>query len=406
MAADSISIAASIVDVSATGFKTAQGLYNITASIGSSGEGIRLFASDTDILSQILYNLSQTLESSQNSTTLSSRLLVTIEDAAKLCEPVLQPFGRIIERLNPLLVRFKDNEKKLQQLEVRIRWLFRENSRLLFNQRMLNALRCTLICLLASMNLKTASDVGPQRTAYVKHLDADDFGCLLTWFRILRMQVENAQGVVKHELEMPPTRFFESSSSTSTNYSDRSFLAMISGPQGQIDKPGKETFNVGRRYAESSGPRTGNSQSIEDGLEIDESFYRHIDEILGTHGGSFDHFSQDLYEDIRSIQRKVVELARKCLEATEDLPPSYDHSLGSTSGSHILRTQPRVNTSSDIADRHGISVTIPYQSSKSEKSERGLTLLELREKNQILIEDTLGYFHYVPSSIGESWEVS
>ena len=180
MAADSLSIAASIVDVSATGFKTAQGLYNITASIGSSGEGIRLFASDTDILSHILYNLSQTLESSQNSTTLSSRLLVTIEDAAKLCEPVLQPFGRIIERLNPLLVRFKDNKKKLQQLEVRIRWLLRENSRLLFYQRMVNALRSTLICLLASINLKTASDVGPQRTAYVKHLDGDNFGCRLT----------------------------------------------------------------------------------------------------------------------------------------------------------------------------------------------------------------------------------
>ena len=220
------------------------------------------------------------------------------------------------------------------------------------------------------------------------------------------MQVENAQGVVKHELEMPPTRIFESSSSASTNYPGPSFLGMISSPQGQIEKPGKEISIVGRRYAESSDPRTGNSQSIEADLESDESFYRHIDEILGAHGDSFDHFSQALYEDIRSIQRKVVEFARKSLEATWDLPPSYDHSLGSTSGSHILSTQPRANTSSDILDRHGISVTIPYKSSKAEKSERGLTLLELREKNQILIEDTLGYFHYVPSSIGESWEVS
>lgn len=169
MTTESLSIAGSVLGVSAAGFKTAQSLCNIASSIGSSGEGIRLFASDTDIFSHILYSCSQTLESTPKSIPYSSRLLVAIEDTAELCEQVLQPFGRITERLDPLLARFKDNEKKLQQLDLRIRSLFRENSRVLFYQRMLNTLRNTLICLLASMNLKAASDVGTQRTAYVKH---------------------------------------------------------------------------------------------------------------------------------------------------------------------------------------------------------------------------------------------
>ncbi|KAH7360418.1 hypothetical protein BKA65DRAFT_184523 [Rhexocercosporidium sp. MPI-PUGE-AT-0058] len=114
MAADPLSIAASVLDVSAAGFKIAQSLYSIASSISSSSEEIRLFASDTDIFSHMLYSLSQTLESSPS--TYSPRLLVTTEDAVKLCEQVLQPFERIIARLNPLLVRLKESERKLKQL--------------------------------------------------------------------------------------------------------------------------------------------------------------------------------------------------------------------------------------------------------------------------------------------------
>lgn len=232
----------------------------------------------------------------------------------------------------------------------------------------------------------------------------DDFRYRLTCARILRMQIQNAQGVIKHELEMPPIRTLESVTSIQTSYLGRSFPGMISDLHGGIGHT-DGTFVVRRGFAEGSTPRIGNSQSAEDDLESDESFNRHIDETLGAHGASFDRSSQALYEDIRSMQRKIVEFARESLEATEDLPPSYDHSHGTQSGSHMLGTQPQINTSSDLADRHGVSVTIPYKSSRSEKLERGLTLLKLREKKQVLIEDTLGYFHYVPSSIGETWEV-
>ncbi|KAL5327069.1 hypothetical protein ACEPPN_004760 [Leptodophora sp. 'Broadleaf-Isolate-01'] len=77
MVADPLSIAASILGVSAAGFKIAQGLYTIASDISSSGEEIRLFASDTDIFSHMLYSLSQALESTPSH---SPRLLITTED--------------------------------------------------------------------------------------------------------------------------------------------------------------------------------------------------------------------------------------------------------------------------------------------------------------------------------------
>lgn len=159
--ADPLSITASVFGVSAAGFKVAQGFYHIADSIGSAGEEVRLFASDTDIFAHMLYSLSQTLEMS--STQLSPRLLITTEDAVKLCEQILQPFERIIARLKPLLQKFKDSQSKTKQVSLRIQWVFKHKAKISFYQRMLNSLKSTLMCLLSSMNLGISSNVSSQR---------------------------------------------------------------------------------------------------------------------------------------------------------------------------------------------------------------------------------------------------
>ncbi|KAK0110480.1 hypothetical protein ONS96_002089 [Cadophora gregata f. sp. sojae] len=341
MAGDPLSIAASILGVSAAGFKIAQGLYNIASSIGSSGEEIRLFASDTDIFSHMLYSLSQTLESTAaNSTSHSPRLLVTTEDAVKLCEQVLQPFERIIKRLNPLLVRFKESQRKLKQLGMRIRWVFREKSKVLFYQRMLNSLKSTLTCLLASTNLNVASDLGAEHTA------------------LLRIQVENAQGVIKHNVEMAPTRLLELGATNAVAYPGRTLQDVPSESQVEMDGLEDDAFIVPRSDAGPSASRR-DTRVAEDNLDSQESFDCQIDEALQSPPGSTSCSPQALYEDIRSLQRRIIEFASQTLETADDLPPSYDLPTAGNSDGRISGL--RENTNSNVVDRQGLSIMIPYQ---------------------------------------------
>jgi hypothetical protein len=118
--AEGLGIVAGVFGVSAAGFRVAQGLYRIADAIGSAGEEVRLFATNTDVFSHMLYGLSQTLEASPNPT---SRLLVTTEDAVVLCKQILEPFEKIIARLSPLLVRFRDSQSRIRQVGLRIQWI-------------------------------------------------------------------------------------------------------------------------------------------------------------------------------------------------------------------------------------------------------------------------------------------
>lgn len=158
--AEVIGVIASVVGVSAAGFKVAQGLYKIADSISSAGEEVRLFATDTHVFSQMLFGLSQSLETSQDP---SSRLLVTTADAVILCQQILEPFQKVIARLNPLLVRFRESASRLRQIGLRLNWIWKHKSKLVFYQKMLNSLKATLSCLLASMNLTASVDSRAER---------------------------------------------------------------------------------------------------------------------------------------------------------------------------------------------------------------------------------------------------
>ena len=153
-----IGIVASVFGIATAGFRVTQGLYKIADAIGSAGEEVRLLASDSDAFSQMLLSLSEVLKKVIGPSS-PSRLIITTEDILKICEQILQPFEKILARLKPLLERFKGSDRKMGQFGLRIQWIFRHKSKLLFYHKMLNSLKSTLACLLATLNLQCSSNV-------------------------------------------------------------------------------------------------------------------------------------------------------------------------------------------------------------------------------------------------------
>lgn len=147
----------------------------------------------------------------------------------------------------------------------------------------------------------------------------------------------------------------------------------------------------------SSTIETPIEQAAEYSLEAEEAFGRGIDEDLYDLPGPNYRSTDSIYEDVRSLQRKISDFTKECLAMTEALLP--ENNLPKS------RTSPSVRTTS-LHTEDEAATSVPYRSPRSDNKIPGLDLLTLREKNQILLEDTFGSIHYVPLLVAASWEVS
>ena len=154
-----LDVAAGVVSIASAGLVVAKGLIDVADGIGNAGEEVRLCASDTALFSQMLGTLADAL----NMPTAASRATQsTTEDLIDLCERVLDPFQRLIERLAPLLKKYRDSDHQLRQIALRVQWHFRHKSKVTFYHQALGQLKATLTCHLASMNLQEARSSAPQ----------------------------------------------------------------------------------------------------------------------------------------------------------------------------------------------------------------------------------------------------
>ena len=155
-----LDVAAGVIGIASVGVSVAKGLFEIADGIGSAGEEVRLCAADTDMFCRMLMDLSTIL---QESGTPGSQAQNIAEDLLNVCERVVNPFQDLISRLRPLLVRYRESERQLRQLSLRIQWHFRHKSKVSMYQSALSQLKATLSCLLTSMNLQEARLKAPQK---------------------------------------------------------------------------------------------------------------------------------------------------------------------------------------------------------------------------------------------------
>lgn len=103
-------MAAGIVGVASAGILVAKGLIKTADRIGSAGEEIRICASDTALFSKMLEILADALSMPAAA---SRATQSATEDLVDLSEQILSPFQRLIERLMPLLEKYRESEHQL-----------------------------------------------------------------------------------------------------------------------------------------------------------------------------------------------------------------------------------------------------------------------------------------------------
>lgn len=159
LAMSGLDIAAGVVGLAGAGIAVSKGLVQIADAIGSAGEEVRVLVSDIDTFSQMLVNLSEALRAP---TAASRSTQNTAEDVIDICERILNPFKRLISKLEPLLQKYHESEHQMRQLRIRFQWYFRHKSKVTFYQTALGQLKLSLSCLLATMNLQESRVKTPQ----------------------------------------------------------------------------------------------------------------------------------------------------------------------------------------------------------------------------------------------------
>lgn len=228
--------------------------------------------------------------------------------------------------------------------------------------------------------------------------------------RILRIQFENARGVVQHNSQVPAAALLVAEPQTSTAHQSQLNSADIpsSALLGSADDLESDGSLIGSNDIDLSHFQSvplRNTQRSQGNPDQDDDLNQQLDIDLGGDINSEDDRSaRALYDDIKSLQRSILRLANESLESAASAATTASRDRGHRSTSHSGDDE---NEPSNVPGREGNqSVWKPYQSPMSDKPTRGLNLTELRQRNQILIEDTCGEFHYISISVASTWEVS
>jgi hypothetical protein len=153
--ADPLSIAASITGVASTGFALAKGLNQIASSIGSAGEEVRLYGGEVESFCRLLNHVRLEV---LNPNGPSVELRTLLSETVQTCDRILDQLKTLLRNLKPLSTRYSCSDRKLQQLGLRLRWIFGTKSRARFYRNALNAQHKLLQTLLDLMILHATRD--------------------------------------------------------------------------------------------------------------------------------------------------------------------------------------------------------------------------------------------------------
>jgi hypothetical protein len=145
-----------MVRVATAGFTVAQGLYQIADGIGSAGREVRIYAKEITAFSKVL-QLIQTNVLRPGRVSLDE--LGLVKDITDICKEVLAPLTRIQNTLTPIITRYKDSAKKIEQIGKRIHWYFSQKQKLLFYREALRGHQQNLDSALAALNYDATRDM-------------------------------------------------------------------------------------------------------------------------------------------------------------------------------------------------------------------------------------------------------
>ncbi|OTA85770.1 hypothetical protein M434DRAFT_159164 [Hypoxylon sp. CO27-5] len=119
---EALAVPSAIAGLLSLGIEVAKALYAVADGIGTAGEEVREVASEVSQYAQTMEAIRDVLERQEH---VAHNIMAMIERLVRACQPIFQTYHRLQKGLAPLLGRFRDSKKKLDQVGLRLMWYLR-----------------------------------------------------------------------------------------------------------------------------------------------------------------------------------------------------------------------------------------------------------------------------------------
>ncbi|KAI1211553.1 uncharacterized protein F4807DRAFT_393755 [Annulohypoxylon truncatum] len=118
--------ASTIAGLFSLGIQVTTVLYSVADGIGAAGEEVRNVARDVDSATQIMRTIQGVLDKQPH---VNDEIGGVVKRIMDICDQIFRIYDVLQKSLVPLLERFRDSEKKLEQFGLRLKWYFRSKEK-------------------------------------------------------------------------------------------------------------------------------------------------------------------------------------------------------------------------------------------------------------------------------------
>ncbi|ORY09361.1 hypothetical protein BCR34DRAFT_372595 [Clohesyomyces aquaticus] len=300
---DPLSITASILTLVSAGFAVAKGLHQLAESIGSAGKEIQIYADEINSLNKVLQNVREEIQRPETKKAPSSSYAESLlRDIVEICECVLDPLNRIQKILNPLLARLQNDAQKLSQFGARIQWLFKDKDKLLFYRHVLRSQKGLLDTMLLSLILRKTNESKTQNTY------------------ILQVSLQNAITVSALAFEQQSNQDrLPSTSRTLPMSPNTNPSSPHSGDRTVVRKGSNASVSEAIQIDDPSSALIISPLSSRSEAELDQEEVQIMDAAIEKElDSSYDMRTEELYQDIQSVSRRVRRFASETMQSSTD----------------------------------------------------------------------------------------
>lgn len=125
---EALAAPSAIAGLISLGIEVAKSLVSVADGVGAAGEELREISREIDFFTSEMDAIQEVLHRQNH---VAPKILALIDRIVDNSGNIFKTFNAIQESLAPLLVRFRDSTKKLEQVGLRVMWYIREKRKVL-----------------------------------------------------------------------------------------------------------------------------------------------------------------------------------------------------------------------------------------------------------------------------------
>ncbi|OTA70106.1 hypothetical protein K449DRAFT_2434 [Hypoxylon sp. EC38] len=163
---EALAVPSAIAGLLSLGIEVAKALYAVADGIGTAGEEVREVASEVSQYTRTTEAIQDVLKRQEH---VAHNIMAMIERLVRACQPIFQTYHSLQKGLAPLLERFRNSKKKLDQVGLRLMWYLRTKKKVYGCRSALQRQFALLTPILTALSIDQRANT-TQSNSYVHHV--------------------------------------------------------------------------------------------------------------------------------------------------------------------------------------------------------------------------------------------